>query len=375
MQIHRWLGLLSGLVVCLVSLSGAVYTFEKELRLLVYADRLIVAPAESHPMRLDELLHIAERHLPAGQRISRVVIENRPDRSYLFRATKINPAGRTHWSYYAYYTRLYVNPYTGQVLAMEDGRNEFFSLVLAFHMNLLLGKTGEAIVLYSTLVFVAMLLTGFVLWLPRKRSLKQWLRGLRIKTCSGTKRLNYDLHNTLGFYALPILLLMALTGMVWGFDWMRQAVITMANGKPTPLPELPVSDTTARDSAADPALVFERFRQEHAEAAIYYVNIPATATGTINLSAYLHADNLFQRVQASFDQYTGKELRSQSFEQLDRGGKVVQLNYDLHTGTLYGWPTKLLALLAALIGSSLPITGFIIWCNRNRRKKRKVGNA
>jgi uncharacterized iron-regulated membrane protein len=49
--------------------------------------------------------------------------------------------------------------------------------------------------------------------------------------------------------------------------------------------------------------------------------------------------------------------------------KVRRLVYPIHTGSLLGWPTKLLALIAALVAASLPVTGLYIWLNRRKKKK------
>jgi uncharacterized iron-regulated membrane protein len=44
--------------------------------------------------------------------------------------------------------------------------------------------------------------------------------------------------------------------------------------------------------------------------------------------------------------------------------------YPLHRGTLYGIPTKILALIAALVAFTLPISGFMIWMGRKKKKKK-----
>ncbi|WP_233207986.1 PepSY domain-containing protein [Siphonobacter sp. BAB-5405] len=40
------------------------------------------------------------------------------------------------------------------------------------------------------------------------------------------------------------------------------------------------------------------------------------------------------------------------------------MNYDIHVGSVLGFPGKVLAFLASLIGASLPVTGFLVWWNR-----------
>ncbi|MEN0061317.1 MAG: PepSY-associated TM helix domain-containing protein [Myxococcota bacterium] len=55
---------------------------------------------------------------------------------------------------------------------------------------------------------------------------------------SGAKRATYDLHNVLGFYASGVLRLIAMTGLVWSFQWFGEGVywITSAGAPKTELP-------------------------------------------------------------------------------------------------------------------------------------------
>jgi len=45
------------------------------------------------------------------------------------------------------------------------------------------------------------------------------------------------------------------------------------------------------------------------------------------------------------------------------------MNYDIHVGAIAGMPGKIIAFLASLLSASLPVTGFIIWWDREKRKR------
>ncbi|WP_370526961.1 PepSY domain-containing protein [Bacteroides sp. 51] len=49
--------------------------------------------------------------------------------------------------------------------------------------------------------------------------------------------------------------------------------------------------------------------------------------------------------------------------------KRCQLHRCIHDGRILGLPGKILAFIASLIGASLPITGFIFWIRRKRKRK------
>jgi uncharacterized iron-regulated membrane protein len=51
------------------------------------------------------------------------------------------------------------------------------------------------------------------------------------------------------------------------------------------------------------------------------------------------------------------------------------MNYDIHVGSILGLPGKFLAFFASLIGATLPVTGFIIWWVKGRKKKKPVAPA
>ena len=77
--------------------------------------------------------------------------------------------------------------------------------------------------------YVLHVVTGLILWFPAQiRNIKQ---GLTIKTSANWKRLNHDLHNTLGFYSSVFLLIMVLTGLCWSFGWYRNGVSSVLGAK------------------------------------------------------------------------------------------------------------------------------------------------
>jgi uncharacterized iron-regulated membrane protein len=69
-----------------------------------------------------------------------------------------------------------------------------------------------------------------------------------------------------------------------------------------------------------------------------------------------------------FDQYSARPLGTDAFANKNNGEKLIYMNYDIHVGAIGGLPGKIIAFLVSLVCASLPITGFIIW--RGKKKKR-----
>lgn len=366
--LHLWLGLASGIVVVLLGLSGALYVFVDEIKPLVYQDRLFIQPESKPKLPLSQLLRAAQDAVGAKRPVTRVEISSQPDRTYIFRALKIDKEGFSHWDYYKYYYRAYVNPYTGEVVKLEDTKNEFFTVVLGLHMRMLFGeKIGHAVVSYSVLAFVLILISGLVLWWPKKWNKGNVDKSFKIKWSAKWKRVNYDLHNVLGFYACIILMVSALTGLVWAFEWFENGVRAIADGgRQVKVPAV-FSDTTRPKEIAAVDRVFETLQRDQPNAYGYLINFPATGKLPVNASTYLTGSNRYDRIQGQYDQFTGKQLRSRSFGELTNGEQIYALNFDLHVGAWAGLPSKILTFFAGLICASLPVTGFVIWWGRRKK--------
>lgn len=359
-QIHLWLGLASGLVVFILGLTGAIYAFQDEIKELVYKERLYVEPGKSR-LPLSVLLPIAKQAIAEDRKISRAELSQSPGRTYMFRALKVDKKAFGYWNYYQYYDKVYLNPYTGKIVFKENAKAEFFTVVLALHMNLLLGDAvGHFIIRWSVVCFVILLLSGMVLWWPKNWKLKQLKKSFQIKWNAKFKRLNYDLHNVFGFYSFLILMIIALTGLMWSFE-----LTTEKKGKT-------LSDTSQALGMIPVDQILDQALKASPETAYFLYNFPAAKSGTVNVSAYQDKMRLYDRQQYKFDRYSGELLqKGVSFGQLSAGEKLIAMNYDLHTGSVLGLTGKILAFFAGLIAAGLPVTGFLIWWKKGKTAKLK----
>lgn len=377
--LHKWLGLTTGIVVVILGLTGCVYTFFDELKLVCYPDRYILDQHyySSEALPLSKLKDIAGKQLNDGESISRVDLYPEKNRSWIFRVQEIDPDAFGYWNYFKTYKRIFLNPYTGDLLFVENSKTEFFQVILQMHMNLLLGKKyGTWVVGISTIIFVVILISGMVLWWPKRWKGKTLKRSLWIDWKSKWKRLNYDLHNVLGFYSLLISLVLAITGLVFTYPSFKKAYISFFNsfdgseikelkGEPFKIPNY-----YPEGEQLDNALHFllEKYskagmmsiRSSKAEDETFDVQIRMTEMKTGNFRWYY-----FNKKQNSIEKVT-------SSDNLKAGDRIGTLNYDIHTGNISGLPTKILAFLISLICASLPITGFVVWRNKVKGQKRKA---
>jgi uncharacterized iron-regulated membrane protein len=230
----------------------------------------------------------------------------------------------------------------------------------------------------ATLIFVIVALSGFCLWLPANfRNKKAWTNGFLIRFRKGKNQFIKDIHKTLGFYALIPVLLMALTGLTWSFQWYRNGVRTIFNDQFVQSP--PIKSPPKYPNAQRLPLKFfakkadELIEQkgsrtfsipEQQDSPIIIVDIVERWRGTLNLES---AERIY------FDQYTGEVLQIERLKDLPAGTKFVLLFYALHVGSIFGLPSKIIYFIACLIATTLPITGVMIWW-RKLRNLRKAKN-
>lgn len=372
-KLHLWLGLGSGLVVLILGITGCLYAFIDEIKPLVYHDRMyITVPANAKRLPLADLQVIAQKAIGEDKALQVAEVPTAPDRTVYFRTVKVNEDKIFYNSSLTYFYKVYVNPYTGSVVKVENTKWEFFNVVVNLHVNLLMGpNVGKTIISWSVVIFVIMLISGLILWWPKNKSAMKQRVWFKWKKDTKWKRKNYDLHNIAGFYAMFILLIIALTGLVWSFEWFNKAVQWTANGGKS-APELPAltSDTLdLRPYSMDKIL--HTALQQDPTATSLFVTIPKNNKAAVSVYARNASNPYFTSTSTFYDQHSGKLLRRSTFSSRNNGEKVLSFNYDLHVGSLLGLPGKMLAFFASLIAASLPVTGVYIWWGRKNKKTTK----
>jgi len=373
--LHLWIGLSTGLIVFIVSITGCIFVWDEEIYDMVHSD--IVYVQKTGPARpVSELLSNAQKAVGAGKALSNVKIAA-DNRAYVFSGYKINDRKKINLSYFSqfeYLDKVYVNQYTGKVLGVVDVRYEFFNVVEQLHRQLLLVKpVGSPLVGTCVLLYLLMLITGFILWLPKKYN--QLKKRLAIKWTGKWKRVNYDLHNTLGFYMLPVAIIIAVTGLVWSFKWWETGIYRILGDKgksgfSRPLPQITASDTTLNKIDLIHFRLLKKLNGDWQEIGL---GIPGEKD-KVSMSFVKIASNrdAWRGISYYFyDGRTGDLIDAMPHEKKTLGMKWRNSNLELHTGRLYGGTTQILAFLGSLISASLPLSGFLIWWGK-RNKKRKV---
>ncbi|WP_161890771.1 PepSY-associated TM helix domain-containing protein [Pontibacter russatus] len=374
--LHLWLGLTSGAVVFIVSITGCFYAFQQEIKDALEPWRFVEAQDKAF-VPPSQLLDTARVYMP-GATPTGLTYSNREGAAAV--GYQVDQNGEHN------FTAVFLNPYTGEFLkkqqAAGDGEFDFFRFILDGHRALWLPyEIGRPVVGVGTLVFVVLLVTGLVMWWPRKWNKPSFQKSFRIKWNGSLKRVNYDLHNILGFYSLVLAFVLAVTGLVWSFEWFADSVYyATSGGEERPGHHHPHSDVAQAGAAAsDTVSVLDRawyktLAQEPGAQGMYMTPVLHDKEDAIEIIAYQDHGSWYNRNEYFYDQYTLEHFRVKGdrYEEAGLADQLVMLNYDIHVGAVFGLPGKILAFCISLISASLPITGFLVWWNKRKKPRKRA---
>jgi uncharacterized iron-regulated membrane protein len=197
-QVHLWTGIGIGLYVLLMSVSGTVLIFRRQLAKEFSQETHIVAGPGAR-MTVDELKRVAKEDYPEYEatRIYERKNLDEPVEILLERGPKK-------------LQRLF-NPYTGADLGDPLRPGFRFILWLAdLHDNLLHGKAGLRWNAAGAIFTILLCLSGLIIWWP---GIKHWRSSLIVGWKDNPKGLNWVLHSALGFWSLAFIVMWGISGL------------------------------------------------------------------------------------------------------------------------------------------------------------------
>ncbi|MDF3057061.1 MAG: peptidase [Rariglobus sp.] len=364
--VHLASGLIAGVVIAIMSVTGVAIAFEEEI--LAWRDREVSRAAlpQAGAARLtpDELRARSLREYPDFA-VTRIVVPRDPLRACELYAGREGP--------------LYTDPHTGKLReSRAHALHEFLHELEEWHRWLgLHGKGfafGRAITGACNLALVILCLTGLWLWFPRTWSRRALRPRLWFSPATTTRARDYTWHHVIGLWSFPVLLVLAVTAVVISYGWAHRLVFTLAGEEapqsrnfgmmamppaivPAPSPSaerLPLDRilATAREHFPDARHIGIHFPQPAAPGAP-----PAPLKLDVTLPDFMPSRAY---VPVEMDPYTGEILQAVRFQDRSAGLQARVWMRFLHTGAGLGLPGKIIATLATLASLVLVYTGFAL---------------
>ena len=364
-KIHLWLSVPTGIFIALICFSGAMMVFEKEITELCRHDLYFVQEVKGSTLPEQRLVEIVTATLPDSVTVTGVKTFPEADRAWQVSLSKPRRAS------------VFIDQYTGEIKGRYE-RLPFFDTMFHLHRWLLdpSKSIGKWIVGVCTLLLVIILVTGLLMWLTNRK--KPLTQSLKISCNKGWHRFWHDLHVAGGIYATIFLLAMALTGLTWSFSWYRTGFYAMlgvdasAGGHGRPATEQVAAPRHQHPEAPDTTEAIDGNRPHRHDRADG--NRPEGSEATDGTRPHRHDRADGNRPEGvgrhgNHSEAKAAEATPRSGSN-DRAASVRSTIYKIHTGGWGGIIAKIITFLAALLGATLPITGYYLWIRRLRNKSK-----
>ncbi|WP_314296147.1 sulfite reductase flavoprotein subunit alpha [Acinetobacter schindleri] len=404
-QIHWFLGITAGLVLSIMGVTGAIYSYEQQILKWINTDSYTVQAQSGPKLSPAELYQHFKQQNPEMQ-INSVSLDASPTGSSTVNIAK-EGARRGY--------NMMVNPYTAEVLPEIKGR-EFFQFIQQLHRYLTMGPVGKQITGACALMLIFFVLSGLYLRWPKRHSVKQWLA---VKPQLKGRNFIWDLHAVVGTWVVIFYLILACTGLYWSYDWWRNGMFKVL-GVERPQPEMqqgqggrggaeqgrsagesrgegqrgsrgegagergPQSEGQrenrgeGREKGVDDTVLLTALNKSWAgfqnefndKYSTVTFNIPNKADGELKLSfTDVEVQHERARNNATYNYQDAAFTLVEMYEDKKLNEKIMSSMLPVHRGSFFGPIYQFFAMVASLLMPLFFVTGWMLYLKRRKQKK------
>ncbi|BCT88392.1 PepSY domain-containing protein [Acinetobacter variabilis] len=404
-QIHWFLGITAGLILSIMGVTGAIYSYEPQILKWMNSDSYTVQVQEQNKLSPAQLYQHFQTQNPE-MKINSITVAQDPSASSTVNIVK-EGARRGY--------NMMVNPYTAEVLPEIKGR-EFFQFVQQLHRNLTVGPVGKQITGACALMLIFFVLSGLYLRWPKRHSVKQWLA---VKPQLKGRNFIWDLHAVVGTWVVIFYLILACTGLYWSYDWWRNGMFKVL-GVERPQPEMqqgqggrggeeqgrsagesrgegqrgsrgegagergPQSEGQrenrgeGREKGVDDTVLLTALNKSWAgfqnefndKYSTVTFNIPKKADGELKLSfTDVEVQHERARNNATYNYQDAAFTSVEMYEDKKLNEKIMSSMLPVHRGSFFGPIYQFFAMVASLLMPLFFITGWMLYLKRRKQKK------
>lgn len=355
--LHGWLGIILGLPLFIICLSGACAVMSPELDRMIHPQMRVVPPADpaARPLSWGTLLGNIADACPGGEVI---FLDGAPERDAAWQATvAYSPKDQR---------LVFIDPFTGRV----QGQTSTFtarSFFRIFHKQLYITggsfwPHGRVIVCAFSIVLFLSAVTGLMFY-------KGWWKHLfRLRLGKGLRIFCSDLHRFAGVWSFLLAIMFSVTGF-WYFlvrlmedfglaehDPLPVIPAEVINTSPPSLRPLGLDELVARAQAAYPELEISGVSLGSRPGS----GVGFYGKGPLGLSSEM--SNL-----VFLDPYRGDLLAVSKAHELPLGARLESLADPIHFGRFGGYVTKFIWTAVGLALATGVLAGTILWWLRTRK--------
>ena len=390
-QIHWFLGITAGLILSLMGVTGAIYSYEQQILKWLNPDSYQVQ-VEQKPKLTPAEIYTHFQQVQPNYKINSITIVQDPAASS---SINIEKEGARRGQ------NIMINPYSADILPEVKGR-EFFQFIQQLHRNLTIGPIGKQITGACSLILIFFVLSGVYLRWPKRHSFKQWFA---IKPQLKGRNFIWDLHAVVGTWVVIFYLVMACTGLYWSYDWWRNGMFkvmgverpqvqmqadghnkkenlkTQTSHQATQIQvaerrantTLPAQKNTLDQAQINLALTqaWQHFPQQlEQDYSSITFNVPKHDNREIEIN-FIDVIPQHERARntATFDYQQAHITQLELYADKQLNEKIMSSMLPVHRGSFFGPVYQFLAMLAALMMPLFFVTGWMLYLKRRKQKR------
>ena len=363
-RVHLWLALPLALFLIVLGLTGSAIAWLNELDIFLNPQLLQVEANATEPQQSPSALLTRLNAVPGYANPYMLMLpENNHDVLSAWYKTP-TPEGSQ-----GMLRQVMINPYTGEIMGERNwgefglSRPLFMPTLFYLHRYLLSGETGKIVVSINAILLMIIAASGIYLWWPAWR-LKAWWNAITVSHNGSWKRFNFRLHRAAGFYAAPVFLMLAVTGIYFNNpQWILPIV-------PNFTQDITVLQPVVKHSVQEKTLPLEELlhiaQQQFPLARITRISLPKALSGIYEIRLHqpseLRARTGATRVR--IDGIDGTIINIQDPLKAAKWDLIVSYFFPFHSGEIFGLASKIFISLFGLMPLLFAISGTLIWLRR-----------
>lgn len=368
--LHRWLGFGLAAVLLIVGLSGSVLVFYPNLdRGLNPELNQVFACA---PIAPEQALLRLQQQLP--ERVGSWRLEMPLATGLPYNARFMKPVETAGEGFAP--MLVWLNPCNGEVLRTAFWGHTLMTWTYNLHYQLLAGSNGVLLLAIVALLALLMTVIGLLLWWPSGH----WRKALRWRTSAHPAVSAWQRHVLVGFYSLPLWLLLLVTGlMLEKPDWFAPLIQQWSATRPLPmLTAHSVMDHSVLEPGSRVVLqpvsanqVLEQAYKRFPAAEVRWLESPADMMAPWQVRLYQDGEpsRRFPQTRVWIDPFSGQLLASRDPFEDTAGDTLLRWLYPLHSGEALGLFGRWLVLLTGLLPLWMLYSGWQrFWIKRQSRR-------
>ncbi len=352
-KIHSWLGLVCGLALLAIGLTGSVLVFHAEISNTLHPEVTLNSDFQPDAKRLplSRLTQTVDLKFPdfwIRGWLLRYGSEER-DKAYVMQR------GSTDWHI------LYVDPYTGDTAERPLAyRETIYGWLVELHYTFFADHIGMFIAGLFGIAFLALAVSGVYLHKPFFKAL------FRLRWGASARIFFSDLHKAIGIATIPFNLVFGFTGTYWNLTHIAHELIEHAGEE-----EIVASEYANYRQGLD--ALGSTAEQAIPGYALNYIYFATEEDPNFYLYGQSPGENPLRSPYGSSVWISAKTGETVHVSDLREAGlwKTIEDAFEpLHFGDFGGLFTKILWCLAGLSPAALSISGALIFFKRRQRKPR-----